>query len=170
MGTDTSGNRHVDGGCGIPSFWKMKEEGMAHLFVLFLLFYFSQPAAAHTVTELTKAPTSFDQQSVTVVGEVANVVTRYGDKPYTTFELLDADDQSLPVFVWGKQTVKQGEMCRVTGTFTVEKKLETHLLARGIAAEKVEKFSATEPGTGSVIFRKRKQTGLHAPRGFYIPQ
>jgi len=141
-----------------------------NLFVLFFLFCFSQSVSAHTVAELTKTPTVFDQQPVMVVGEVANVVTRYGDKPYTTFELLDDEDQSLPVFVWGKPTVKQGEICRVTGTFAVEKKLETHLLARGIAAEKVEKFSATKPGTESVIFRKRKQTGLHAPRGFYIPQ
>ena len=140
------------------------------VFVLFFLFCFSQPAAAHTVAELTKTPVSFDQQPVTVVGEVANVVTRYGDKPYTTFELLDAEDQSLPVFVWGKPTVKQGEVCRVTGAFAIEKKLETHLLARGIEAEKVEKLLATEQGTESVIFRKKKKTGLHAPRGFYIPQ
>jgi hypothetical protein len=129
-----------------------------------------QPASAHTVAELTKTPAAFDQQPVTVVGEIANVITRYGDKPYTTFELVDAEEKSLPVFVWGKQTMKQGEMCRVTGSFAVEKKLETHVLARGIEAEKVEKLSATEHGTESVIFRKRKKTGLHAPRGFYIPQ
>jgi hypothetical protein len=137
---------------------------------LFWFFYFSQISSALTVTELTQTPASFDQKLVTVVGEVANVVTRYGDKPYTTFELLDAEDQSLPVFVWGKPTVKQGEVCRVTGAFAVEKKLETHLLARGIEAEKVEKLLATEQGTESVIFRKKKKTGLHAPRGFYIPQ
>ena len=134
------------------------------------LCYFFQPAAAHTVAQLTQTPTSFDQQPVTVVGEIANVVTRYGDKPYTTFELLDAEDQPLPVFVWGKPTMKRGEVCRVTGTFAVEKKLETHLLARGIEAEKVEKPSTTEQGTESVIFRKKKKNGLHAPRGFYIPQ
>jgi len=143
---------------------------MANLFVLFFLFCFSQAVSAHTVAELTKTPASFDQQPVTVVGQIANVVTRYGDTPYTTFELVDAEDQSLPVFVWGKPSVKQGEVCRVTGAFAVEKKLETHLLARGIEAEKVEKLSATEHGTESVIFRKKKKTGLHAPRGFYIPQ
>lgn len=130
----------------------------------------SLPAAAHTVAELTKAPASFDQKPVTVVGEIANVVTRYGDKPYTTFELLDAEDQPVPVFVWGKPTFKQGEVCRVTGAFAVEQKLATHLLARGIAAEKVEKLSAAGQVNESIIFRKRKKTGLHAPRGFYIPQ
>jgi hypothetical protein len=137
---------------------------------LFWLLCFSPMSLALTVTALTQTPASFDQKLVTVVGEVANVVTRYGDKPYTTFELSDTEDQSLLVFVWGKPAVKQGEMCRVTGTFAVEKKLETHLLARGIEAEKVEKLSATEQGTKSVIFRKKKKTGLHAPRGFYIPQ
>lgn len=143
---------------------------MLSLFVLLFLSCFSLPAGAHTVAELTKAPASFDQKPVTVVGEIANVVTRYGDKPYTTFELLDAEDQSLPVFVWGKPTFKQGEVCRVTGAFAVEKKLATHLLARGIAAEKVEKLSAAGQENASVIFRKKKKTGLHAPRGFYIPQ
>lgn len=143
---------------------------MSRVFVFFFLFCFSPLVWAHTVAELTKAPATFDQQPVTVIGEIANVVTRYGDKPYTTFELLDAEEQALPVFVWGKPTFKQGEVTRVTGTFAVEKKLETHFLARGIAAEKVEKLSSSAQGNESVIFRKKKKTGLHAPRGFYIPQ
>jgi len=140
-------------------------------FVVFLCFLLSfQVAFALTVTELTKTPAAFDQKPVTVVGEVANVVTRYGDKPYTTFDLLDAEDTSIPIFIWGKPTFKQGELCRVTGMFTVEKTLETHVLARGVEAEKVEKLSTTDQGVESVIFRKKKQTGLHGPRGFYIPQ
>jgi hypothetical protein len=139
--------------------------------VLSLCFLCSlQTASALTVTELTQTPAAFDQKPVTVVGEVANVVTRYGDKPYTTFDLLDAEDKSVPIFVWGKPTFKQGEVCRITGTFAVEKKLETHVLAHGVEAEKVEKLSDSEQGTESIIFRKKKKTGLHAPRGFYIPQ
>lgn len=157
-----------------PGWERDRVRGMSKMYFffafLFWFFCFSQMSLALTVTELTQTPASFDQKSVTVVGEVADVVTRYGDKPYTTFELSDAEDQSLLVFVWGKPTVKQGEVCRVTGTFAVEKKLETHLLARGIEAEKVEKLLGTEQGTESVIFRKKKKTGLHAPRGFYIPQ
>ena len=136
------------------------------VFVLFFLFCFSQPAAAHTVAELTKTPVSFDQQPVTVVGEVANVVTRYGDKPYTTFELLDAEDQSLPVFVWGKPTVKQGEVCRVTGAFAIEKKLETHLLARGIEAEKVENSWPQSRAQRASSFAKRKRPDSTRHAGF----
>jgi hypothetical protein len=138
--------------------------------VSFFLLCFSQTASALTVAELTKAPSAFDQKPVTVVGEVANVVTRYGDKPYTTFDLLDAEDKPLPIFIWGKPTFKQGEVCRVTGKFAVEKHLETHVLAGGVEAEKVEKLSTAESETESVIFRKKKKTGLHGPRGFYIPQ
>lgn len=141
-------------------------------FFMFVFFFtcFPQAASTLTVTELTKTPAVFDQKPVTVVGEVANVVTRYGDKPYTTFDLLDAEDKSLPIFVWGKPTFKQGEVCRVTGTFAVEKKLETHVLARGVEADKVEKLSASAQDMESIIFRKKKKIGLHAPRGFYIPQ
>jgi hypothetical protein len=144
---------------------------MYFFFALLLwVFCFPQMSLALTVTELTQTPASFDQKSVTVVGEVANVVTRYGDKPYTTFDLLDAEDQSVSIFVWGKPTFKQGEMCRVTGKFAVEKKLETHILARGVEADKVEQLSTSAQDMESVIFRKKKKTGLHAPRGFYIPQ
>ena len=157
-----------------PGWERARVRGMKNTYSLLTfvlcLCGFSSNAAAHTVVELTKTPGSFDQQPVTVVGEIANVVTRYGDKPYTTFELLDAEDHPLSVFVWGKPMMKRGEVCRVTGMFAVEKKLDTHLLARGIEAEKVEKLTVAEQAKESVIFRKKKKTGLHAPRGFYIPQ
>src|SRR5262245_10444562 len=157
-----------------PGWEKARVREIKKIYFFFVFFCgslcFSQLASALTVKELTKTPSAFDQQSVTVAGEVANVVTRYGDKPYTTFDLLDAEDKSVPIFVWGKPTFKQGELCRVTGMFAVEKKLETHVLARGVEAEKVEKLSAAEQGAESVIFRKKKKTGLHGPRGFYIPQ
>lgn len=149
----------------------MKVKWSKTICAIFLyLFCFTRTASALTVTDLTQAPSTFDQKSVTVIGEVAHVVTRYGDKPYTTFELLDAETHALPVFVWGKPTFKQGEVCRVTGTFALEKQFATHRLAHGIEAEKVEKLAATEDGKESVIFRKKKKTGLHGPRGFYIPQ
>ena len=157
-----------------PGWERVRVRGMEKVYPFFVFsfcFLFSfQVASALTVTELTKTPSAFDQKSVTVVGEVANVVTRYGDKPYTTFDLLDAEDTSLPIFIWGKPTFKQGEVCRVTGTFTVEKKLETHVLDRGVEADKVEKLPATEHEAESVIFRKKKKTGLHGARGFYLPQ
>src|SRR5215813_8948373 len=73
---------------------------------------FSQ-SFAYTIPELVKTPESFYQQAVTVVGEVSDVVTRYGEKPYTTFMLSDDTDMRLPVFIWGMPTFKQGQVCRV---------------------------------------------------------
>ena len=166
--------KKIGQGAPSPGWVRVRVRGMKIIysfFVFFLCFFFPQTTSALTVIELTKTPSAFDQKPVTVVGEVANVVTRYGDKPYTTFDLLDSEDKSVPIFVWGKPTFKQGEVCRVTGTFAVEKKLETHVLARGVEAEKVERLPDGGQGAESLLFRKRKKTGgLHAPRGFYIPQ
>ena len=130
-------------------------------------------AFAHTVAELSKDPASFDQQPVSVVGKVANLVTRYGDTPYTTFDVLDAKDSALPVLVLGKPTFKPGDFCHVTGTFVQEKTVGTYVLTRGIEAEKVEKVADAEYKTGGQLFRKRPGTGKSPnryPRGFYMPQ
>ena len=143
---------------------------------LTVLFLALLPAAvfAHMIAEISKAPDSFDQQTVSVVGEVANLVTRYGDSPYTTFDLLDANDTALPVFVLGKPAFEQGDSCHVTGTFVQEKTIGTYVLTRGVAAEKVEKVSAAEYKTTGQLFRKKKGSGKKSankyPRGFDVPQ
>ncbi len=131
--------------------------------------YFSQ-ASAHTIPELIKSPESFYQQSVTVIGEVSDVVTRYGENPYTTFMLRDDEDIALPVFVWGTPTFKQGQVCQVAGTFVTEKVLGAYALRKGIEAAKVEKTSTEENRTVSAIFKKKKKFGIRGARGFYIPQ
>ena len=149
---------------------------MKYRLILTLLFLAVLPAVvfAHTIAEISKAPDSFDQQTVSVVGKVANLVTRYGDSPYTTFDLLDADDVALPVFVSGKSTFKQGDLCHVTGTFVQEKAIGTYVLKRGVAAEKVEQVSAAEYKTAGQLFHKKhgsgKGTASKYPRGFYVPQ
>ena len=125
---------------------------------------------ALTIPELVKTPESFHQQSVKVIGEVSDVVTRYGEKPYTTFMLRDEEDLALPVFVWGTPTFKQGQVCQVAGTFVTEKVLGVYALKRGIEAAKVEKTSLEENRTVSAIFRKKKKLGIRGARGFYIPQ
>ena len=135
-----------------------------------LLLCFPPPAVAVSPTELAKTPAAFNQQPVNVIGEVSNVVTRYGEKPYTTFELLDEGDLTLPVFIWGEPKFKQGEMCRVTGTFVLEKTLAAYSLAHGIEAEKVNVLSEAELPPGTRIFRKKKQYGVRGTRGFYMPQ
>src|SRR5262245_47459208 len=70
-------------------------------------------ALAQSIAEILKSPTDFEQKQVSVVGEAANVVTRYGDNPYTTFDLLDANDRTIPVFTWGiPEACRQGDTCR----------------------------------------------------------
>jgi hypothetical protein len=130
-------------------------------------------AFAHTVAELSKDPAAFDQQPVSVVGKVANLVTRYGDTPYTTFDLLDAQNSALPVLVLGKPTFKQGDFCHVTGLFVREKTVGTYVLTRGIEAEKVEKVSDAEYKAAGQLFRRKPGSGgdpNRYPRGFYMPQ
>jgi len=140
--------------------------------LLFLSFLFLMPQSslAHSVSEIAKTPEAFNQQSVTVVGEVTDVVTRYGEKPYTIFTLRDGEDVSLPVFVWGIPTFKQGQIYQVAGTFVTEKVLGVYALKRGIEAAKVEKVSAAENRAGSTLFKRKKRTGIGGARGFYIPQ
>ncbi len=142
---------------------------------MLLLALLPAVAFAHTVAEISKAPATFDQQPVSVVGEVANLVTRYGDAPYSTFDLTDADGIVLPVFVLGKLAFKQGDLCHVTGTFVQEKTIGTYVLTRGVAAEKVERVSAAEYKTAGQLFHKKKResgkgTANKYPRGFYVPQ
>jgi len=130
-------------------------------------------AFAHTVAELSKDPASFDQQPVSVVGKVANLVTRYGDTPYTTFDLLDAKDLALPVLVLGKPDFKQGDFCHITGTFVQEKTVGTYVLTRGVEAEKVEKVADARYQTGVQLFSRKRGPGMgpnRYPRGFYMPQ
>jgi hypothetical protein len=147
--------------------------GLASSVLLFLPFL---PAlvSAHTIAELVEIPSRFDQQPVSVVGKVTNLVTRYGDTLYTTFDLVDANDTALPVVISGKPTFVQGDLCHITGLFVQEKTIGTYLLTRGIEAEKVEKVSAAEYKTAGQLFRKKQGSGKGAtskyPRGFYVPQ
>ena len=142
--------------------------------LVFFLTLLPPVASAHTIAEITSAPTTFNQQSVSVVGEVANLITRYGDTPYPTFELLDANGTALPVFTRGKPAFKQGDLCHVTGTFVQEKTVGTYVLVRGVEAEKVEKVSEAEHKTAGQLFRKKQQSAAGPakkyPRGFYLPQ
>jgi hypothetical protein len=142
--------------------------------VVLLLALLPALAVAHTIAELSQALATFDQQPVSVVGKVTNLVTRYGDTLYTTFDLVDANDTAVPVVFSGKPTFAQGDLCHITGLFVQEKTIGTYLLTRGIEAEKVEKVSAAEYKTAGQLFRKKQGSGKKAanqyPRGLYVPQ
>jgi len=146
------------------------------LLVYTLLFLLLSPTfvSAHSISEVVNAPATFDQQPVSVFGEVANMTTRYGDSPYTTFDLLDVADVALPVFIWGKPAFKQGDLCHVIGTFVQERTLGSQVLVRGVEADRVEKVSEAEYKTAGQLFRKKRKAnvgpGGKYPKGFYVPQ
>jgi HAE1 family hydrophobic/amphiphilic exporter-1 len=138
--------------------------------VAVILFGVAQ-ANAHTVSELARTPATFNRQPVIVVGEVADVVTRYGEPIYTTFEVVDDDEEhTVSVFILGTPPCKQGEVCRVSGVFLQEETIADHRLTLGIEADKVEKLSEAEYKTSGHLFRKKKRYGVKLPRGVYIPQ
>jgi hypothetical protein len=151
--------------------WKLVKDRF--VLILSLVILLPTVGFAHTIAELNKDPTTFDQQPVSVVGKVTNLVTRYGGTPYTTFDLVDAEDSALPVLVTGTPKLKQGDLCHVTGLFVQEQTVGTYVLTRGIQAEKVEKVADAKYKTAGQLFGKKpgsrnKDTNTY-PRGFYPP-
>ena len=149
---------------------------MKYCFILILWFVTLLPtlAFAHTIAELNKDPASFDQQPVSVAGKVANLVSRYGDSPYTTFDLVDTEDLVLPVIISGVVKLKQGDLCHVTGLFVQEQTVGSYVLTRGIQAEKVEKVADAKYKTAGQLFGKKPSSGKkgadkYYPHGLYSP-
>src|SRR5262249_48773862 len=108
-----------------------------------------------------------DRQPVSVAGKVTNIVTRYGDTPYTTFDLVDNDDAALPVVVSGVPKFKQGDLCHVTGLFVQEQSVGPYRLTRGIQAEKVEKITDAKYKTGGLLFGKKPSSGKKGAEKYY---
>jgi hypothetical protein len=144
------------------------------VFISLLVTVLPTLAFAHTIAELNKDPASFNQQPVSVAGKVANLVTRYGDGPYTTFDLVDTEDLALPVIVSGVPKLKQGDLCHVTGLFVQEQTVGSYVLTRGVQAEKVEKVADAKYKTVGQLFGKKPGSGKKGtegayPHGFYSP-
>jgi hypothetical protein len=135
---------------------------------LFAVLLWPNPGLTHTIAEVLHNPTAFDQQPIVVSGEVANVVTRYGETALTTFDLLDSQGAVLSILVSGVPQCKQGEACRVQGLFVAQKQM--------VLPEKVERLSEAQYKGAGMLFRHKKGGGgaplggSKALRGVYIPQ
>jgi hypothetical protein len=144
---------------------KRKERQMSIL-VCILLMASMTPSfvSAHTIHDVLKNPVAFDQQSVTLTGEAANVVTRYGEATSTTFDLRDEKGAAVSVLVSQVPKCKQGEICRVSGLFVAEKNM--------VLPEKIERISESKPQYASILFQQRANIGTagRTVRGIYIPQ
>lgn len=108
----------------------------------------SSEASAHLISQIRRNPHSFDQQTVTVTGEVAHVVTRYGEAPYTTFDLVNDKGAALSILVSKTPQCLQGDVCRVSGLFVAEKNI--------ILPEKIERVSEAGYEEAGVLFRRLK--------------
>ena len=131
-------------------------------------------APVYTVGELLSDPPGFDRQLVSVTGQVSTLTTRYGEKTYRKFKLQD-ESGSIPVFIQGTPSFKQGEICRVTGVFLVKKTHDGAALISGIKADAVAKVDdAPYREWRSVVFqsqsRRRARIDGKVPRGFDIPE
>lgn len=119
-----------------------------------------------TIAEVLKNPSAFDQQTITVTGQVANVVTRYGEAVSTTFDLLGAKGEALAILVSGVPQCKQGDICKVSGLFVAKRNLLLPQTIKRIAERPFE--------SAGVLFHQRREGGSAArgktPRGMYIPE
>jgi len=130
-------------------------------------------APVYTVGELLSDPPRFDRQLVSVTGQVTTLITRYGEKTYRKFKLQD-ESGSMPVFIQGTPSFKQGQICRVTGVFLVKKTHDGAALISGIKADAVAKVDdAPYRKWTSVVFQRRsrgRRTDSGVPGGFDIPE
>jgi hypothetical protein len=140
--------------------------GMFFLCSLWVVLFVPSLAPAHTLTEVLKQPSAFDQQEITVTGQVANVTTRYGETMSTTFSISDAHGASLSILVSGVPHCKQGEICKISGLFVAQRKL--------ILPEKIERVAERPFENAGVLFRQRRRgspgSGGRSFRDVYIPE
>ena len=123
-------------------------------------------AWSHTIAEVLKTPLAFDQQNVTVEGQVANVVTRYGETVSTTFDLLNAKGEKLAILVSGVPQCKQGEICKVSGLFVAQRNV--------LLPQTVERIAERPVDRAGILFHQKSVGGSVAGgrglREVYIPQ
>jgi hypothetical protein len=139
---------------------------MLFLCSLWVVLFVPSLALAQTLAEVLKQPSAFDQQTVTVTGQVANVTTRYGETVSTTFDLLDAQGAAIAILVSGVPKCKQGEVCKISGLFVAQKKL--------VLPEKIERVAERPFESAGVLFHQRRTGGSVAGgrslRDVYIPE
>jgi hypothetical protein len=115
--------------------------------------------SAHSIAEIAKTPAAFEQRAVHVRGLVEDVVTRYGETPYTILALSGEEGTMLAVFTWGIPPCKLGDLCHVTGTVVTEKTIDTHRLSPAVEADKVEKVAEAAYKSAGPVFSKKREMG-----------
>ena len=123
-------------------------------------------AWSHTIAEVLQTPSAFDQQTLTVEGQVANVVTRYGEAVSTTFDLLGVEGGKLAILVSGVPQCRQGEICKVSGLFVAQRNV--------LLPQTIERVAERPFESAGVLFHQKSVDGAVAGgrglREVYIPQ
>jgi len=126
----------------------------------------TRAAWSHTIADVLETPLRFDQQNITVEGQVANVVTRYGETVSTTFDLFGAKGEKLAILVSGVPQCKQGEICKVSGLFVARQNI--------LLPQTVERVAERPFERAGVLFHQKSVGGAAAGgrglREVYIPQ
>ena len=99
-------------------------KAIASIALLLVLFVSAIAQEQVTVQALLNEGKKYDGKQVVLVGIVRDLkekVSRKGN-PYYTFKIGEGK-QTVNIFSYGKATVKEGDKVRVTGKFTVEKRV-----------------------------------------------
>lgn len=112
-----------------------------------------------TVQALLNEGKKYDGKQVVLVGIVRDLKEKVSKKgnPYYTFKIGEGK-QTVNIFSYGKATVKEGDKVRVTGKFTVEKRVAyaTYRNEIDVTKGKVEVLTAAPT---------EKEKGKDAPAG-----
>jgi hypothetical protein len=129
-------------------------------------FFAPRFVLAQSLADVLKQPSVFDQQIITVIGQVVQATTRYGETVSTTLQLLDAQGAAITVLVSDVPKCRLGEICRVSGLFVAQRSL--------LLPEKIERIAERPPVSAGVLFRQRSSDGSafggRSWRELYIPQ
>lgn len=140
--------------------------GALFFYIVWIVLFVPRVLSAHTLADVLKTPSAFDQQTIVITGQVANVTTRYGEPVSTTFDIRDALGDSLSVLVSDVPNCKQGEICKVSGLFVAQRKL--------ILPEKIERVAERPFESAGVLFQQRRTSGSgfggRSFRDVYIPE
>lgn len=128
-------------------------------FAVFVVCMWWSVAWARSLGEIATSPATFAQQTVRVRGIVDDVVTRYGERPYTVLVVSDEEEAVLLVFTWGIPPCKLGDVCQVTGTVVAQKVIDTYRLSPAIEADTVEKVGEAEYKSAGPVFAKKRKMG-----------
>lgn len=120
------------------------------IFVIgFILFVFTSLFSQERtkISDILSNPDKYDKKEVIVEGKVDNLKFKTSKKgnQYITFSIKDEENNSLKVFSWGHQKVKEekiedGDKVEVSGIFYKVKFVGQYRFYNEIEAEKIEKL------------------------------